>query len=105
MTTPTTPGLTPDTRFAELVGTLPVITADTDIHDRLAGEIAALLRGPDPHHVRITVRDGEVMLTGRVPWRRDIADCHRAAEEVPGVTKVKCRLDYAWDDRFCRLPA
>jgi BON domain-containing protein len=113
MATPTTPRptagtaktaglvtLTSDTRAAEPTKHGVHRRPDKDIHDQLEGEIVALLQGPDRQYVRVTVRDGEVMLTGRVPWRHDIAGCHRAAEEVLGVTKVKSRLDYVWDDRF-----
>lgn len=48
--------------------------------------------------VNVTVEDGTVVLLGRVGWRSEVAPVGAAAAAVPGVTGVRNRLGYFWDD-------
>ena len=58
--------------------------------------VVARLPGGRP--VRVTVRDGVVLLLGRVEWRSTRAAVAGRARAVPGVVEVLDRLGYVFDD-------
>lgn len=91
-------------RDGELVGVLArddvLAAADRAIGEQIEHTVIGMLPDLDARRLRVTVGDGRVLLTGRVPWRRDVAACSRVATAVPGVRTVVNRLDYAWDDRY-----
>jgi osmotically-inducible protein OsmY len=60
-------------------------------------DVRALLSGPD-ELVNVTVRDGVVLLLGRVGWRSELGPLGAAAAAVPGVVEVRNRVGYFWDD-------
>jgi CBS domain-containing protein len=50
------------------------------------------------HQVNVSVRDGIVLLLGRVEWRSTRAAVAERARAVPGVVEVADRLGYVFDD-------
>jgi CBS domain-containing protein len=49
-------------------------------------------------HLGVTVRDGVVLLLGRLEWRSEVAAAERRVRTVPGVVDVRNRLGFAFDD-------
>ncbi len=62
-----------------------------------AEHVVAELPGGRP--VRVSVRDGVVLLLGRVEWRSTRAAIADGVRAVPGVVEVLDRMDYVYDDR------
>jgi CBS domain-containing protein len=52
----------------------------------------------DPTPVTVSVRDGVVLLLGRVEWRSTRAAIEERVRTVPGVVEVQNRLGYVFDD-------
>ena len=75
------------------------VVMDADIAKQIERTVVAMLPDLDARCLRVTVKQGQVMLTGRVPWHRDVDACSRVATAIPGVSMVVNRLDYVWDDR------
>ena len=67
----------------------------------LSNDVLALLPG---HHavVRATVRDGVVLLLGRVEYRSALRAIEQCVREVPGVVEVRNRISYLWNDETLR---
>ncbi|HEX6355779.1 CBS domain-containing protein [Actinophytocola sp.] len=53
---------------------------------------------PDQRQVIVSVRDGIVLLLGRVEWRSTRAAIVERVRAVPGVVEVADRLGYVFDD-------
>ncbi|HEY7596096.1 MAG TPA: CBS domain-containing protein [Actinophytocola sp.] len=70
---------------------------DAEIRDEVERVVRAAL--PDAVVVRAGVEDGVVLLVGRVQWRSDLAGVEPLVRTVPGVTAVRNRLGFVWDDR------
>jgi osmotically-inducible protein OsmY len=58
--------------------------------------VRALLTGREL--VTVEVRDGVVLLLGRVGWRGELEPLGATAAAVPGVVEVHNRVGYLWDD-------
>lgn len=91
------------TEHGRLVGVLArrdllsgYLRADEDIRAEVELVVAEL---PGGRQVRVTVRDGVVLLLGRVEWRSARSPIADRAREVPGVVAVMDRLGYVFDDR------
>lgn len=77
--------------------------------DQIRAEIeAAVFRcipGADPRRVAITVRDGVVMISGRVETRSAALRLVTAIRQAEGVIGVDDHLGYDIDDRYPAMPA
>lgn len=90
------------TEHGRLVGVLSrrdllasYVRDDDEIRVDVEHAVAAL---PGGRPVRVTVRDGVVLLLGRVEWRSTRAGVAERARAVPGVVAVLDRLGYVFDD-------
>lgn len=72
--------------------------ADHDIETDVEQILRASAIFSDRHVLRVTVRDGHVMLTGRLARHSDVPLATRLARSVPGVIAVHNWLDYVWTD-------
>ncbi len=70
---------------------------DDEVRAQVEHDVRALLSGPD-ELVNVTVRDGVVLLLGRVGWRSELGPLGAAAAAVPGVVEVRNRVGAFWDD-------
>lgn len=68
---------------------------DDEIREDVEHAVAAV---PGGRPVRVSVRDGVVLLLGRVEWRSTRTTIAERARAVPGVVEVLDRLDYAFKD-------
>lgn len=73
------------------------VRADEDIRDQVERTVRAAFPGHGTV-VRVEVRDGVVVLAGRVEWRSSLARVERLVHAIPGVVEVRARLGYRWDD-------
>jgi CBS domain-containing protein len=69
---------------------------DDAIRDDVEHAVFALL--PDQQPLGVSVRDGVVLLLGRVEWRSTLAAVDERVRVVPGVVEVQDRLGYVFDD-------
>lgn len=53
---------------------------------------------PERAPVSVSVRDGVVLLLGRVEWRSTRTEVEERVRTVPGVVEVRNRLGYVFDD-------
>jgi CBS domain-containing protein len=72
------------------------LRSDDEIHAGVERGVRALLSGREL--VTVEVRDGVVLLLGRVGWRSELGALGAAAAAVPGVVEVRNRVGYFWDD-------
>jgi osmotically-inducible protein OsmY len=88
---------------AATVTELGTATESTDdlIRERVDGALFAVPPLPPGHHetVRASVRDGVVLLLGRVEWRSGLTKFDDLVRAVPGVVEVQNRIGYVFDDR------
>jgi CBS domain-containing protein len=70
---------------------------DDEVRVQVEQDVRALLSGPE-ELVNVTVRDGVVLLLGRVGWRSELGPIGAAAAAVSGVVEVRNRVGYFWDD-------
>lgn len=70
---------------------------DEDVRDQVERAVRAALPGPGTV-VRVEVRDGIVVLVGRVAWRSSLSRVERLVHAIPGVVEVRTRIGYVWDD-------
>lgn len=74
------------------------VVDDETIRERVQRALVPVL--PDQRApIRVTVRDGVVLLLGRVEWRSSRVAVDARVHAVPGVVDVLDRLDYVFDDR------
>lgn len=64
--------------------------------DTIRADAERVLAEPTP--VTVSVRDGVVLLLGRVEWRSTRAAIEERVRTVPGVVEVQNRLGYVFDD-------
>lgn len=90
-----------DGRLTGVLARRDLLTAylrpDDEVRAQVEHDVRALLSGPD-ELVNVTVRDGAVLLLGRVGWRSELGPLSAAAAAVPGVVEVRNRVGYLWDD-------
>lgn len=72
------------------------LRADDDIRVDVEHGVQARLTGREL--VSVEVRDGVVLLLGRVGWRSELEPLGAAAAAVPGVVEVRNRVGYFWND-------
>jgi CBS domain-containing protein len=77
--------------------------------DQIRADIEATvlprIPGADPRRVAIAVRDGVVMITGRVETRSAALRLVTAVRQAEGVIQVDDHLGYDVDDRYPAIPA
>lgn len=73
------------------------LRSDDEIHANVEHDVRALLQGGG-ELVTVEVRDGVVLLLGRVGWRSELGALGAAAAAVPGVVEVRNRVGYFWND-------
>jgi CBS domain-containing protein len=73
------------------------LRADDEIHADVEHDVRALLR--ERELVTAEVRDGVVLLLGRVEWHSEVAPLGEAAAAVAGVVEVRNRVGYLWNDQ------
>jgi len=72
------------------------LRSDDELHADVEHGVRALLSGRES--VTVDVRDGVVLLLGRVGWRGALGALGEATAAVPGVVEVRNRVGYLWDD-------
>jgi len=90
-----------DGRLAGVLARCDLLTTylrpDDEVRAQVERDVRALLSEGD-ELVNVTVRDGVVLLLGRVGWRSELGPIGAAAGAVPGVVEVHNRIGYFWDD-------
>ncbi len=90
------------TEHGRLVGVLSrrdLLTTYVRDDDEIRVDVEhAVAELPGGRPVRVTVRDGVVLLLGRVEWRSTRVAVAERARAVPGVVEVLDRLGYVFDD-------
>ncbi|WP_246271259.1 CBS domain-containing protein [Amycolatopsis acididurans] len=81
----------------DLVGVF--LRADAEIKSEIERDVFGKALLADPACYSVTVRNGEVMLLGRVERRSLVTAAGELAALVPGVVGVCNRLGYVWDDK------
>ncbi|MER6362831.1 CBS domain-containing protein [Kitasatospora sp. NPDC001527] len=76
---------------------------DTEIREEIVDEVLGRTLRLAPDAVRVTVEDGIVTLTGRLPRRSQIPVTERLCRAVDGVVAVHRELDWTEDDTEPRL--
>jgi CBS domain-containing protein len=72
------------------------LRSDDEIREDVEHDVGALLSGREL--VTVDVRDGVVLLLGRVGWRGELGALGATAAAVHGVVEVRNRVGYFWDD-------
>lgn len=75
----------------------PYLRGDNDIQEQVDAEVLDHALHANPTMVRASVENGIVLLTGRLPYRGDVAAAVRLVRKVPGVVAVRNRLDWFWN--------
>ena len=99
-----------------LTGTLAGIVTRSDllrvylrpgeqIRSEIETAVLARIPGADPRRLVIAVRDGVLLISGRVETRSAALRLAAAARQVEGVIQVDDDLRYDIDDRYPALPA
>jgi CBS domain-containing protein len=78
------------------------LRSDAEIHDDVKESVLRRALWLEPHDVKVTVRDGVVLLKGQVEQRSMIPLVVELASDVEGVVGVDSRLDYEVDDESAR---
>lgn len=74
---------------------------DDAIREQVEHDVQLLLRGRG-EVVTVSVRDGVVLLLGRVGWRSGLSLVDDVVAAVPGVVEVRNRMGFFWDDYTAR---
>lgn len=74
------------------------LVEDDTLRERVRHALLAVLPGNRPAP-SVSVRDGVVLLLGRVEWRSSKEAVDECVRAVPGVVDVLDRLGYVFDDR------
>lgn len=76
-----------------------------EIRAEIQATVLPAIPGVDPARVTLTVRDGVVMISGRVAYRSAARRLAAAARQAEGVIGVDDQLSYDIDDRYPIMPA
>ena len=76
-----------------------------EIRAEIQTVVLPAIPGADPARVRLAVRDGVVMISGRVEYRSSARRLAAAARQAEGVIGVDDQLSYDIDDRYPAIPA
>jgi predicted transcriptional regulator len=77
------------------------VIEDDVVRERVERALLPVLSS-ERNPVAVSVRDGVVLMLGRVEWRSTCAAVDDAVRAVPGVVEVRDRLDFVFDDRLAR---
>jgi CBS domain-containing protein len=71
---------------------------DSDVRAEITSEVFDRALHADPARYSVTVVNGGVTLLGRLERKSAVSATGQLSAVVPGVVKVRNRMDYVWDD-------
>jgi CBS domain-containing protein len=74
------------------------LRTDEDIREEIVRDVFMHVLWVEPDQVDVQVRQGVVVLTGKLEMKSGIAIAERLTRGVDGVVNVVCELTYATDD-------